>query len=241
MPKNGGDYFVILGQKLKPATVLYPSAEHAAAPVIQPRFAGLHEDPARLVVLRGAVSMHSMSSPDSALRALPNTLEDALQKTRAHLVILDPREGFQGSIEIAAEAKFDIGVRSSKTENQVPGGGLCRIRRMSTLRSTRQDAQINYLSILSIFVKQTTYLATLPNKVRKLGKSHRVVAMATYGAARLGAMWGRDTYSLLLQNLSSRLRSPRRSARNSGISSMRYFVPLRAIGEPCQFMSRCLS
>jgi hypothetical protein len=46
---------------------------------------------------------------------------------------------------------------------QVLGGGFCRIRTMSTLRSTRQDAQINYLSTLSIFVKQTTYLATLPN------------------------------------------------------------------------------
>src|SRR6266702_2390316 len=52
-----------------------------------------------------------------------------------------------------------------KTENQVPGGGLCRFRRISTLRSTRQDAQINYLSTLSIFMKQTTYLATLPNFV----------------------------------------------------------------------------
>jgi hypothetical protein len=50
-----------------------------------------------------------------------------------------------------------------KTENQVPGGGLCRIRRISALRPTRQDAQINYLSTLSIFMKQTTYLATLPN------------------------------------------------------------------------------
>ena len=50
-----------------------------------------------------------------------------------------------------------------KTENQVPGGGLCPLRRMSTRRSTRQDAQINYLSTLSIFMKQTTYLATLPN------------------------------------------------------------------------------
>ena len=36
---------------------------------------------------------------------------------------------------------------------------------MSALRSTRQDAQINYLSTLSIFMKQTTYLATLPNFV----------------------------------------------------------------------------
>jgi hypothetical protein len=36
------------------------------------------------------------------------------------------------------------------------GGGV-------TGRSTRQDAQMNYLSTLSIFMKQTTYLATLPN------------------------------------------------------------------------------
>src|SRR3984885_11420064 len=50
-----------------------------------------------------------------------------------------------------------------KTENLVPGRGLCRFRRTSTLRSTRQDAQMNYLSTLSIFMKQTTYLATLPN------------------------------------------------------------------------------
>jgi hypothetical protein len=34
-------------------------------------------------------------------------------------------------------------------------------------------------------MKQTTYLATLPNQVRKLGKSHRIGAMATYGDARV--------------------------------------------------------
>ena len=49
------------------------------------------------------------------------------------------------------------------TENQVLGGGLYRLRRTSTLRSARQDAQINCLSTLTIFMKQTTYLATLPN------------------------------------------------------------------------------
>ena len=50
--------------------------------------------------------------------------------------------------------------------NRSHGGAwrrTCPIRRISTRRSTRQDAQINYLSTLSIFVKQTTYLATLPN------------------------------------------------------------------------------
>src|SRR5216683_594946 len=88
---RGRDPFT--GEKLKPATVLYASAEHAAAQVIQPRFAGLHGDPARLVILRRAFSASSMSSPDSALRDLPNALlntlpddlDDALQKTQAHL------------------------------------------------------------------------------------------------------------------------------------------------------------
>jgi hypothetical protein len=89
---RGRDPFT--GEKLKPDTVLYASAEHPAAQVIPPRFAAFV---------------------------------------------------------------------APKTENQVPGGGLCRIRSISTLRSTRKDAQINYLSTLSIFVKQTTYLATLPN------------------------------------------------------------------------------
>ncbi len=45
-------------------------------------------------------------------------------------------------------------------------------RRISTRRSTRQDAQINYLSTLSIFVKQTTYLATLPNPNLKANECH---------------------------------------------------------------------
>jgi hypothetical protein len=87
---------------------------------------------------------------------------------------LQPGSQSQGSIETAAARwclhRHPAAAPNSisafvapRTENQVPGGELCRLRRMSTLRSTRQDAQINYLSILSIFVKQTTYLATLPN------------------------------------------------------------------------------
>jgi hypothetical protein len=109
------------------------------------------------------------SSPDSCTgsTAEPSSLEQAM-------ICLQPGSQTQDSIEIAAErdgvciatlrrAKFDSGVRSSKTENQAPGRGLCLLRRMSTRRSTRQDAQINYLSTLAIFVKQTTYLARLPN------------------------------------------------------------------------------
>jgi hypothetical protein len=91
---------------------------------LQPRFAGLHGDPARLVILCRAVSVRSMSSPSSALRDL-----EELQRRKIKPLVVE----------------------------------LCRLRRISTLRSTRQDAQINCLSTLSIFMKQTTYLATLPN------------------------------------------------------------------------------
>jgi hypothetical protein len=58
-----------------------------------------------------------------------------------------------------------------KTKNRCLVVGLC-LRRMSTRRSTRQDAQINYLSTLSIFMKQTTYLATLPNTNLKANECH---------------------------------------------------------------------
>src|ERR1700734_3546462 len=47
-------------------------------------------------------------------------------------------------------------------EDQVPGG-IWPHPKDEYRRSTRQDGQMNYLSTLSIFMKQTTYLATLPN------------------------------------------------------------------------------
>ncbi len=64
-------------EELKPCTVLYASTEHDSSEVIHPRFATLNGDAARFVVLRGAVST-------------PSVLEDALQRTHARLVILDP-------------------------------------------------------------------------------------------------------------------------------------------------------
>jgi putative DNA primase/helicase len=70
---------------LEPCTVLYASMEHDSSEIIQPRFASLNGDPARLVVLRGAVST---PSPAVNLRD-PSILENALQRTQARLVILD--------------------------------------------------------------------------------------------------------------------------------------------------------
>src|SRR5271156_3863440 len=58
----------------------------------------------------------------------------------------------------------------------------CPLRRMSTRRSTRQDDQINYLSTLSIFMKQTTYLATLPNPDLKANAPRYVLALREGGS-----------------------------------------------------------
>jgi hypothetical protein len=69
------------GEKIKPCTVLYASMEHDSSQVIHPRFANLNGDAARFVVLRGAASAPAL---------LPALLENALQRTRARLLILDP-------------------------------------------------------------------------------------------------------------------------------------------------------
>ena len=69
------------GEKLKSCPVLYASMEHDSSEVIHPRFAGLNGDATRFVVLRGAVSAPSV---------LLSVLEDALQRTQARLLILDP-------------------------------------------------------------------------------------------------------------------------------------------------------
>jgi hypothetical protein len=72
------------GVKLKPCTVLYASMEHDSSQVIHARFASLNGDAARFVVLRGAVSA-------------PSVLEDALQRTHARLLILDPFDSLFGA------------------------------------------------------------------------------------------------------------------------------------------------
>jgi hypothetical protein len=121
-------------------------------------------------------------------RRLPSVLlwairQDSYAKPVAWGQPLQTGSQTQGAIEIAAErdgvciatlrrVKLDIGIRSSKDGNQVPGGGLALSGGLPPARSTRQDAQINYLSTLSIFKKQTTYLATLPNPNLKTNECH---------------------------------------------------------------------
>jgi putative DNA primase/helicase len=73
------------GEACQLANVLYASMEHGSSEIIHPRFASLNGDPARFVILRGAVS-----APSASLNLRDTSvLEDALQRTHARLLILD--------------------------------------------------------------------------------------------------------------------------------------------------------
>jgi putative DNA primase/helicase len=79
-------------EKLEPCTVLYASMEHNSSEIILPRFVGLHGDPKRFAVLRGA---RSATSASLNLRDT-SVIEDALQRTHARLVILDSLDSYSG-------------------------------------------------------------------------------------------------------------------------------------------------
>jgi putative DNA primase/helicase len=72
-------------ETLEPCTVLYASMEHNSSEIVLPRFVGLHGDPKRFAVMRGA---RSAASASLNLRDT-SVIEDALQRTHARLVILD--------------------------------------------------------------------------------------------------------------------------------------------------------
>ena len=84
------------GETREPCTVLYASTETAASEIIRPRFAKLDGDPSRLLLLRGVVptapgQSASLNLGDTAV------IEDALEQTRARLLIVDPLHSFFGT------------------------------------------------------------------------------------------------------------------------------------------------
>ena len=83
-------------EELEPCTVLYASMEHDSSEIILPRFVGLHGDPKRFAVLRGA---RSAASASLNLRDT-SVIEDALQRTHARLVILDSFDSYLGGIDL---------------------------------------------------------------------------------------------------------------------------------------------
>ena len=82
---------------LPPCTVLYASAANGAAELIRPRFAQLDGDPARLILLRGVLTA-SAQPASLSLRDTP-MLEDALHRTQARLLIIDPLHSYLWALD----------------------------------------------------------------------------------------------------------------------------------------------
>ena len=79
------------GEARQPCTILYASTHNLGAEIIRPRFLSLDGDPARLVLFRGVSSSGSLAPLglwDTAI------LEDALQRTGARLLIIDPLHSY---------------------------------------------------------------------------------------------------------------------------------------------------
>ena len=79
--------------KCEPCTVLYASTGNGAAELLHPRFAKLDGDPARLFLLRGVLASGSAQSTSLSLRDTP-MIEDALDRTHARLLIIDPLHSY---------------------------------------------------------------------------------------------------------------------------------------------------
>ena len=86
------------GDTREPCTILYASTGNEAAELVRPRFARLDGDPARLVLLRGVLSAGFMQSTSLSLRDTP-MLEDALERTQARLLIIDPLHSYLFAVD----------------------------------------------------------------------------------------------------------------------------------------------
>lgn len=84
------------GEALEPCTVLYASTQNAFSEVVRPRFAKLDGDASRLLLLRGVVSDPPEQPASLSLRDIP-VLEDALRRTHARLLIVDPLHSYFGA------------------------------------------------------------------------------------------------------------------------------------------------
>ena len=82
----------------EPYNILYASSGNEAAELVRPRFAKLDGDPARLVLLRGVLSAGSTQSTSLSLRDTP-MLEDALERTQARLLIIDPLHSYLWALD----------------------------------------------------------------------------------------------------------------------------------------------
>jgi AAA domain len=81
------------GEAQQPCTVLYASTENGGPEVVRPRFQKLEGDSSRLVLLRGVLDGAAAQPTALSLRDTP-ALEDALHRTQARLLIVDPLHSY---------------------------------------------------------------------------------------------------------------------------------------------------
>jgi len=82
----------------EPARVLYLTVENDAACVVRPRFDAMGGDPTRLYLLRGYVTGDGDSAEHGSIWLTDmSPLRDALDKTHARLMVVDPIQSYLGA------------------------------------------------------------------------------------------------------------------------------------------------
>lgn len=86
------------GETCEPTDVLYMSVENDPACVVRPRFDALGGNPARLTLLRGTTGgADSNAQPGAVWLTDISSLRDALDRTHARLMIVDPIQSYLGA------------------------------------------------------------------------------------------------------------------------------------------------
>ncbi|MGO9606511.1 MAG: AAA family ATPase, partial [Candidatus Binataceae bacterium] len=86
------------GEAREPADVLYLSVENSPEHVLRPRFDSLGGDASRFHILRGSVTGNGEKAERGGVRLSDiRLLRDALQRTKARLVIVDPIQSYLGA------------------------------------------------------------------------------------------------------------------------------------------------
>ena len=86
------------GERCDPADVLYLSVENSPEHVVRPRFDSLGGDASRFHILRGSVVGNGEKAERGSVRLSDiRLLRDALQQSKARLVIVDPIQSYLGA------------------------------------------------------------------------------------------------------------------------------------------------
>jgi hypothetical protein len=95
--QNPGETSPTSDEAVPPCTTIYASTHHLGSQLIRPRYLSLGGDPARLVLLRGVASSAASAAPAPLGLDDTSILEDAIQRTGARLLILDPLHSYLAS------------------------------------------------------------------------------------------------------------------------------------------------